>query len=110
MTEHDVSQAAFSTQAWRSGAAASWGDHADRLEAMIEPVLVLLFEAAALELGEAVLDLGCGRGVTTHEAARRVGSGGRVVAVDVAANLIETARAVPLSPGAAPIEWIVDDA
>jgi SAM-dependent methyltransferase len=102
--------AVHSTEAWRTGTSQVWATHADRLETMIEPVLVPLFDAAALRPGEVVLDVGCGRGATTREAARLIGPDGRVVAIDVAGNLIEAAAAAPRTAGAAPIEWVVDDA
>ena len=48
-----------------------------------------LVDVAALEPGHRVLDVGCGRGAATFPAARAVGAGGSVVAVDLAPRMIE---------------------
>jgi SAM-dependent methyltransferase len=95
-------------ESWEAERAARWLAAADRLEAQIEPVTDVLFDAAAIEPGMHVLDVGCGRGVTTRRAAEEVGPRGRVTAVDISDDLIETARS--LAPPDAPIEWIVADA
>ncbi len=47
---------------------------------------------AALEPGEVVVDLGCGAGLDVIIAAHEVGTDGRVVGVDLAANMIKKAR------------------
>jgi SAM-dependent methyltransferase len=45
-----------------------------------------------LRAGDTVLDLGCGAGFDSSLAARRVGPGGKVIAVDFATEMIEKAR------------------
>jgi ubiquinone/menaquinone biosynthesis C-methylase UbiE len=95
-------------QSWETDRAARWLAMADRLEAQLVPVDDVLFDAAAIEPGMVVLDVGCGRGVTTRRAAREVGPDGRVTAVDISEALIASAQA--LAPADAPIEWIVADA
>ncbi len=47
-----------------------------------------LVEFAALQPGESVLDVGCGRGATLLPAAERVGPGGRVLGVDLAEEMV----------------------
>jgi ubiquinone/menaquinone biosynthesis C-methylase UbiE len=47
-----------------------------------------LVEAAALEVGERVLDAGCGRGATLLPASVAVGSVGRVVGIDLAEEMV----------------------
>ena len=103
---------AWSTDTWRDLGGRSWLDNADRLEAMLAPVLEPLFGHAALRPGERVLDVGCGRGATTFVAAELVGASGAVAAVDVSADLIADARSSAASDRAdrAPIDWIVADA
>lgn len=47
-----------------------------------------LVDAAALRPGEAVLDVGCGRGATLLPAAERVGPTGRVLGVDLSEEMV----------------------
>jgi SAM-dependent methyltransferase len=93
---------------WRSEGGRRWASLADRLEAQIEPVTHVLLEFAALVPGERVLDVGCGRGVTTRAAASAVTPGGSVTGLDVSPELVAEARRA--SASGAPIEWIVGDA
>jgi cyclopropane fatty-acyl-phospholipid synthase-like methyltransferase len=51
----------YTTDDWAGQRSASWLANADKLEAMLEPVLDPLFAHAALQPGESVLDVGCGR-------------------------------------------------
>jgi len=69
-----------------------------------------LLHTADLRPGERVLDLACGTGVITRAAAERVGTTGTVTGVDLAPDMLEVARAVPVGDGAAPIEWRQADA
>jgi len=55
--------------------------------------------------GHAVLDLCCGAGASAIPAARVVGQAGRVLGIDVAAPLLELARARAASDGLANIEF-----
>jgi SAM-dependent methyltransferase len=50
------------------------------------------FSLGTLNPGDAVLDLGCGAGVDSLVAGRLVGTGGRVVGLDVTPAMIERAR------------------
>jgi len=54
-----------------------------------------LLVAASLVEGEQVLDVACGTGLLTFEAARRVGPAGQVVGVDLSDKMIEVARRMP---------------
>lgn len=75
------------------------------------PVTEALFAAAGLQPGQTVLDVGCGTGPTTGRAAGAVRPGGRAVGTDVAAAMIETARAASAAHPALPQpEWLVADA
>ena len=73
------------------------------------PVSKDLLLAAALLPGERVLDVACGTGHVTRAAAERVGSTGTVTGVDIAPDMIEVARSVPV-PGGANVDWQVSDA
>lgn len=48
---------------------------------------------AALREGEVVVDLGCGGGMDVFLAARKVGATGRVIGIDMTAEMLERARA-----------------
>jgi ubiquinone/menaquinone biosynthesis C-methylase UbiE len=68
-----------------------------------------LVRAAALRVGESVLDLACGTGVVARSAASVLGETGHVVGMDVNASMLAMARAVPIPPGAS-ISWQHSDA
>ncbi|MEM1215183.1 MAG: class I SAM-dependent methyltransferase [Bacteroidota bacterium] len=110
MSDHEANSA-WSTDSWRTAGGGNWLAQADRLEAMLVPLLDPLFAHAALRSGEQVLDIGCGRGATTYRAAREVGRTGAVTAVDVSSDLLAEAQSVasPAS-GDATIDWLVADA
>jgi SAM-dependent methyltransferase len=98
------------TEAWTAERATRWIAMSDAIDRQFGEVLDLLLTAAALRAGERVLDVGCGTGPSTVEAAARVGSHGSVVAADVSTEMIAAASGRPVQPGAAPVEWVVADA
>jgi len=51
------------------------------------------FSMGRLREGETVMDIGCGAGFDTLLAARQVGAGGRVIAVDMTEAMLEKTRA-----------------
>jgi len=61
-----------------------------------------LVNEAGLRPGERVLDVACGTGTIARLAAERVGSNGRVSALDVNAAMLSVARSLP---SAVPIKW-----
>jgi len=63
------------------------------LETAMAPALELLMGAAALRPGQSVLDIGCGMGASLLAAARAVGPGGHVTAIDIAPPMVARARA-----------------
>ena len=65
---------------------------AERIEAMNGPFGEAMLDAARLEPGERVLDVGCGTGATTIEAARLVTPSGAAVGVDISAAMLDLAR------------------
>ena len=81
------------------------------LERQLEPVSTILFDRARIAEGERVVDVGCGTGPTTREAARHVGATGRVTGLDLVTDMIDAARAATTDDDdAAPIEWVTADA
>ena len=65
--------------------------YADLFDAEVRPHNERLRAAAAVRPGEDVLDVGCGTGETTRQAARAAGTGS-VLGVDVSAALLDVAR------------------
>lgn len=61
------------------------------------------------QLGQRVLDVGCGFGDTTQEIARMVGPDGEAVGVDAAARFIETAQGEAAEAGVANARFVVAD-
>ncbi|MGZ3546639.1 MAG: class I SAM-dependent methyltransferase [Gemmatimonadaceae bacterium] len=72
---------------------------------ILGPWSPLLVDVAHVGVGERVLDVACGTGVVARAAAERVGSAGRVIAVDLNPGMIAVARSLPTPVGAS-IEWI----
>jgi ubiquinone/menaquinone biosynthesis C-methylase UbiE len=77
--------------------------------AVATPVSGDLLVAADLQPGERVLDVACGTGVIARLAAERVGATGAVTAIDLAADMIDVAKATA-APAAPTIEWHIGDA
>jgi ubiquinone/menaquinone biosynthesis C-methylase UbiE len=68
-----------------------------------------LIELAGLGTGERVLDVACGTGIVARRAAMRVGSGGKVIGLDINEGMLEVARKVS-SEICPTIEWQQGDA
>ena len=77
---------------WNDAGGESWVDGQEQLDLQLAPFGALAIEAAAVQPGEAVLDLGCGCGATTAELAALAGASGRVVGLDVSAPMLGRAR------------------
>lgn len=77
---------------WNGPAGEKWVRLQARLDAGLRPFADAMFGAAALTAGESVVDVGCGCGATTLEAARLVGRNGRALGADISAPMIERAK------------------
>ncbi len=63
-----------------------------------------LVALATLQAGERVLDVACGTGVVTRQAAQAVGTAGQVIGLDINEGMLQVARTV-VPPAGAPIIW-----
>ena len=68
-----------------------WARRADRFDEGVAGYHRRFLDAAAIEPDDAVLDIGCGSGQTSRDAARRA-STGSVLGVDLSASLLALAR------------------
>jgi len=76
---------------WAGTMGDRWLAQVDRFEQMLRPLGLALLDHADLRAGQNVLDIGCGGGWTSREAALRVGPLGRVCGVDISAALVKEA-------------------
>ena len=93
---------------WNGAGGARWVARRAALDAMLAPVQEALFERAAIQPGERVLDIGCGCGASAIAAAEKVASGGSVLGLDVSAAMLTCAHG--LSPLDAPVTFVQGDA
>ena len=82
------SQRAF----WTDEAGQTWVDQRQVMDQTLAPVLDAVLDWSDLRPGERVLDIGCGAGTSTFEAAERVGPTGQVRGVDISTTLLDDAR------------------
>jgi SAM-dependent methyltransferase len=64
----------------------------ERYDRMLEPFGRAALDGARLAAGQRVLDVGCGAGATTVDAADRVAASGRAVGIDLSAEILGRAR------------------
>jgi len=102
----NVEQAA----AWDGPDGEYWAAHQERFDASIDPHHARLMAAAAIAPGEQVLDVGCGNGRTSRDAARAAGAGGSVLAVDLSGPMLARARRSAGSEGLTTIRFEQGDA
>jgi SAM-dependent methyltransferase len=95
---------------WANDGPRQYQEHGDRFEAMAAPFGQAMLDAARLQPGERVLDVGCGHATTTIEAAERVAPAGRVVGVDISTTMLQPARQRVAAAGLDNIELLEADA
>ena len=76
---------------WNGPSGDNWVTRQESQDFVLAPISALLFAAAKLAPGERVLDIGCGCGDSTLEAARRVGPGGEAFGVDISTPMVSRA-------------------
>ena len=77
---------------WNGEGGKKWVRFQDMLDASLLPFGHRAIKAAEVKTGERVIDVGCGCGDASLELARRVGSEGSVLGVDVSEPILEQAK------------------
>jgi SAM-dependent methyltransferase len=77
---------------WNEESGPKWVRLQQRLDTQIEPLGLTAMQRADIRSGEQVLDVGCGCGQTSLELARRVGSQGSVVGLDISQPMLARAQ------------------
>ena len=70
-----------------------------------EPIIDHILRCLSLDGREGILDLGCGNGFLLRDIATRMREGGRIVALDISAPMLERARRNIGTPWV-PVEWV----
>jgi SAM-dependent methyltransferase len=102
----NVEQAA----AWDGPDGQYWAEHQARFDQTIRPHHAGLMAAAAIAAGERVLDIGCGNGLTSRDAARAAGPTGEVVAIDLSGPMLGKAQQLAKDEGLGNIRFEQGDA
>jgi SAM-dependent methyltransferase len=78
-------------RAWDGDEGAYWADHADYFDRSVAAYHRRLLDQAAIQTHDRVLDVGCGTGQTTRDAAR-VAHAGSALGVDLSSRMLDHAR------------------
>ncbi len=93
-----MSDNADQRQFWTDEAGPKWVTYQAQMDRLLQPVLDGVLERADLVPGQWVLDIGCGTGASTIQAAEAVGRRGRVTGIDISPTLLEMARRRAANP------------
>lgn len=88
MSQDNSEQADF----WTAQAGHKWVEQQALLDALMQPVLDGVLTRAALAAGDDVLDIGCGTGASTLQAAEIVGESGSVRGADISPTMLALAQ------------------
>jgi SAM-dependent methyltransferase len=96
-------------RAWDGDEGEYWADNADRFDRSIAPYHERLLAAAAISEREQVLDVGCGTGQTTRDAARAAAAGG-ALGIDLSSRMLDHARRQAAEDGLTNAAFVQADA
>jgi SAM-dependent methyltransferase len=94
---------------WNSDGARHWVDEEAAYDRQLVPFTTRLLDAAAIEPDESLIDVGCGTGSTTCDAARAA-SRGTALGLDISRAMVEGARARATRDGITNVTFEVGDA
>lgn len=96
-------------RAWDGEEGTYWADHADHFERAVAAYDKTFFATAAINVDDEVLDVGCGTGQTTRDAARAAPRGS-VLGVDLSSAMLEVARKRATAEGLSNVRFEQADA
>jgi SAM-dependent methyltransferase len=95
---HIASSNTEQARAWDGDEGEYWAAHAAQFDRGVATYHDRFLAAAAIRPTDAVLDVGCGTGQTSRDAARRA-SEGHVLGIDLSARMLDVARAAAAAEG-----------
>jgi ubiquinone/menaquinone biosynthesis C-methylase UbiE len=95
------------SEAWNGGESVHYVEEADRYDRQLAPFADALIERVGLEAHHAVLDIGCGCGVTTLAAARHVRA---ATGLDISTPLVQVATARARATDVDNADFVIADA
>jgi SAM-dependent methyltransferase len=95
--------------AWNGHEGEHWTEHADRYDRASWRHRAHLVNADLISSTDAVLDIGCGTGKSTREAAR-LASHGSAVGADLSAVMLDRAREISAAEGLTNVTYVQSDA
>lgn len=96
-------------RAWDGEEGARWAEHAERYEATGHRLWERFVATGLIAAADAVLDIGCGTGRATRDAAR-LASSGSALGVDLSARMLERARELAAAEGMTNVRFLQADA
>ena len=77
---------------WNSDAGNKWVANQERLDRQLGILTDRLFEHTDIQVGERIIDIGCGTGATILRSAPATGTGGTVLGLDISHPMLDLAR------------------
>lgn len=93
---------------WNGPGGQRWANRQQTQDILLAPVADLVIDRARIKAGECAIDVGCGSGAVSIAVAEKIGSSGRVLAIDVSSPML--ARARQIAPQDLPVDFVLADA